>query len=301
MKRFIFLCLLTLMAYTPVQAVPSLSASPDVQAQHESFSFLKPLKKQLVKWNTLINREIPKRMKALKDNPSPAILLSSLLAALAYGVLHTLGPGHGKMVVATYFLTHGAQFWRGSLVGVQVAFSHVAGAVFLVFATDIAMRQLLTDPTAQIFWVRSISYSLIILIGIFMLIQAIRHGLGQNQGGATCGHCNHGHNTAGHTKRETIMSWCVGAIPCTGSLLILLYAMAHNMLWLGLAMVLLIAIGMALAMIAIGWLCILGKQKIIDRYFNRQKSGHIWQIGLEVLGALAIVSIGTLLLLTVVS
>lgn len=300
MKYVFLLCFIALSFGLKAQALPSLSASQAATEAPAVSSFLHPLKKKLVQWNTLINREIPKRMKALKDNPSPAILLSSLLAALAYGVLHTLGPGHGKMVVATYFLTHGAQFWRGSLVGIQVAFSHVAGAVFLVFATDIAMRQLLTDPTAQVFWVRSISYGLIILIGLFMLIQAVRHALGHNQA-HTCGHCSHAQIETGHTKRETIMSWCVGAIPCTGSLLILLYAMAHDMLWLGLAMVLLIAVGMALAMITIGWLCILGKQKIIDRYFSRQKSGHLWQIGLEALGAMAIISIGSLLLLTLLS
>jgi len=299
MKFILLFCFAFLALQPQAQALPSLSAPAEVQQQHEKFSFLKPIKKQLVQWNILVNREIPKRMKALKDNPSPAIILSSLLAALAYGILHTLGPGHGKMVVATYFLTHGRQFWRGALVGIQVAFSHVAGAVFLVFATDIAMRQLLTDPTAQIFWVRSISYSLIILVGLFMLTQAIGHATGKG-GGHTCGHCNHEHNNHS-TKRETILAWCVGAIPCTGSLLILLYAMAHDMLWLGLSMVLLIAVGMALTMILIGWLCILGKQKIIDRYFSRKKSGHIWQIGLEVTGALFIVGIGSLLLLTVLT
>lgn len=294
--RFLLAFLISLSILIPnSQALPSLSAPQEVEERHESFSFLHPIKKQLVKWNILINREIPKRMKALKDNPSPAILFTSMLAALAYGILHTLGPGHGKMVVASYFLTNQSQFWRGILVGVQVAFSHVAGAVFLVFATDIVMRQLLTNPEEQVFWVRSISYGLIILIGLFMLSQAVFHALGKGAG-STCGHCSANKH---RTKKETILAWCIGAVPCTGSLLILLYAMAHDMLWLGLAMVVCVALGMTLTMTVIGIVCILGKKKLIDRYISNSSSGHNWQISLELLGALVITSLGALLLSTV--
>lgn len=298
--KFLLILTLICMNFMPqTNALPSLSAPAEVEAQHQNFSFLQPLKKQLVQWNILINREIPKRMKALKDNPTPTVILLSILSALAYGILHTLGPGHGKMVVATYFLTHGAQFWRGVFVGIQVAFSHVAGAVFLVFATDIVMRQLFSDPEAQVFWVRAISYSLIILIGVYMLVKAGRHAIGKGAG-HTCGHCSH-HAHEHRTKEETILSWCVGAIPCTGSLLILLYAMAHDMLWLGLIMVFFIAVGMAFTMTLIGWLCILGKQKFIDTYLNKTSSSHLWKIALEALGALLIILVGTLFLLTLLT
>ncbi|MDD9912219.1 MAG: hypothetical protein OXR68_08320 [Alphaproteobacteria bacterium] len=296
MKFLLLLCLSFFAVLPQGQAVPKLSAPEQQEEARAGFFILKPIKQQLIKWNIVINREIPKRMKALKNEPSFWVVLTSMLAALAYGIFHTLGPGHGKMVVGTYFLTHGAHFWRGVLMGIQVAFSHVAGAVVLVFAADIAMRQLLTDPEAQIFWVRTFSYSLIILIGLFMLVQAARRLLGQQHAHSGCSHCNHQHDL----KQETMLSWCVGAVPCTGSLLILLYAMAHDILWLGLAMVFCIGVGMALTMIVIGWLCILGKKCVIDRYLNRTTKTHRWQALLEILGALFIMLFGVLLLSVVV-
>lgn len=52
-------------------------------------------------------------MRAIKQGESALPLLVGLLLAFGYGVVHALGPGHGKLVVATYFLSHDAQIGRG--------------------------------------------------------------------------------------------------------------------------------------------------------------------------------------------
>ena len=293
-------------------AIPSLTGGGDTQVesvqQPTGPAFLLPIRKAFVKWSMVVNREVPKYMGKLKKDPSPAVILSALFMAFMYGVVHTLGPGHGKMVVGTYFLTRGGHFWRGALVGAQVAFSHVIGAVVIVFVTDVALRQILTHPQDQFLWVRAISFGLIILIGIFMLVQALRHAFGAEHV-HTCSHCSHhdhghGHDHAhdhhkhdtGATVRETGLSWAVGLVPCTGSLLILLYAMAHDILILGLLMVFCVAVGMACAMTGIGVLALLGKQHVVDRFSKDSTHGHKWQIGLEVLGAIFIILIGSFFL-----
>jgi len=281
-----------------------LSAPVETVEKKPESNFLTPLKKQLVKWNILINKEIPKRMKELKDNPTPAIIIASIMAAMAYGILHTLGPGHGKTVVASYFLTNGTKFWRGAFVGAQVAFSHVAGSVFLVFATDLALGTILTNPEEQIFWMRAISFSLIIVLGCFMLFQAFLHMTGKG-GQSSCCSCNaHQNSVEQHShrsKKESILSWCVGLVPCTGSLLILLYAMANDILWLGILMVVFVALGMALTMTIIGIICIYGKKQIIDRITTDGSSGHSFKVWLEIAGAAIIISIGSLLLYSIIS
>lgn len=310
MKRVLTLCVLFLLMLAPAQALPSLKAPAAEPAAAENVSIFKPIQVKLLKWNAQINREVQKHMKALKDSPSPFVVLAAVFAAFIYGVLHTLGPGHGKMVVASYFTSHGAQFWRGVLVGVQVAFAHVAGAVFLVLTTDFAMRQILANTDQALYAMRTISFSLIFLIGLFMFWQAVRHALGKTTA-STCSHCDHAHHGehdhhahhTGHgkqqTKREAVMAWVVGAVPCTGSLLILLYAMANDVLYLGLIMVLFVAIGMAMTMTLIGWICIFGKQNILDRFFSLSASGHKLHISLEILGSIMIMLIGAALFLAI--
>jgi nickel/cobalt exporter len=295
--------LLALMLFTPTAySLPPLGAPKEAGVEQQKVenndTIFTPVKRALVLWNARINREIPKHMRALKNDPSPTIIGLSILMAFLYGVFHTLGPGHGKMVVATYFLTQGTNLWRGAFVGIQVALAHVGGAVVLVFATDIALKSFITDPTAHAYYLKTISYGLIIAIGGFMLFQALRHLLGYSKATHSCAHCGHGHSHKHKTKtkKEMLISWGVGAIPCTGSLLILLYAMAHNVLWIGFLMVMCVAIGMAITMTLIGVLCIIGKKHIVDRYLSTKTQSHVWHIGLEALGASFIIFVGAMLM-----
>jgi ABC-type nickel/cobalt efflux system permease component RcnA len=224
------------------------------------------------------------------------------------------------MVVATYFLTQEAKFLQGVWLGVKTAFAHVGGAIVLILTTDIALRSVILDPETHMYLLRNISFSLIILVGSVMLIQAILHATGKvkNTGCAHCNHAAHAHSHKHehhhhdhshdhsnshdhshkhkHNKKETFIALSIGAIPCTGSLLILLYAMANDILYFGLLMVVFVALGMALTMIVLGLVTILGKKKLIDKIFNTTRHAHKGKIVLELAGALFIIAIGSLLL-----
>lgn len=280
-------------------AIPSLKAPEKVnEISVAETSFLTPIKKQIIKLSIMINREIPKRMKELKNNPSISVVVGSAFAAFLYGIVHTLGPGHGKMVVATYFLSHGAHFARGGWVGLQVTLSHVGGAVVIVLLTNITMKSIMTNPEAEVYWIRTVSYGLIIVIGLFMAVQALRKLLHKHDDVHSCGHCSK-HSNHNH-KKETFLSWCVGAVPCTGSLLILVYAMAYDVLWLGFFMVGCIAIGMAMTMMVIGLICISGKKHIIDKMSVKKEHSKI-QPTIEFIGACFIIFIGSVLIHTVLN
>jgi nickel/cobalt exporter len=178
-------------------------------------------------------------------------------------------------------------------VGSQVALSHVGGAVLIVLFTDIALKNIISNPETQALWVKGISYVIIMLIGIFMAFQAIQKMIHTHENVHTCGHCSKQHNHK--SKKDILLSWAIGAVPCTGSLLILVYAMAYDVLWLGLFMVICIAIGMAITMTAIGMICIAGKKNIIDRISSNKPNSKI-QSSLEFLGASTIIFIGYTLL-----
>jgi nickel/cobalt transporter (NicO) family protein len=62
------------------------------------------------------NRLIATHMRAIRDGETSVPLLIGAGLAFLYGVVHALGPGHGKLVVVTYFLAHEARVGRGLLM-----------------------------------------------------------------------------------------------------------------------------------------------------------------------------------------
>jgi nickel/cobalt exporter len=222
------------------------------------------------------NRLIAKHMKAIRDGDTAGPLLIGLVLAFAYGVVHALGPGHGKVVVATYFLGRDAQIGRGLMMGLQIAVYHVLSAIVVVALADLVLRQAFGSAPAEVAGVRLTSYGLIALIGCTMLAQAIRRSR-LRRAGIEVGHdcCGHGHGHAEHAHgsgsrggrraQEGALSLGVGIVPCTGAVLILLYALANDILLPGLLLVVAIAVGMAITMGALGMLSIFARNAVAAR------------------------------------
>ena len=251
------------------------------------------------------NRLIAKHMKAIRDGETAVPLLIGLLLAFAYGVVHALGPGHGKVVVATYFLARDARIGRGLLMGLQIAACHVLSAIVVVALADLVLRQAFRGAPAEVAGVRLTSYGLIALIGAAMLAQAIRRSRLRRAGievGRDCGH-DHGHGhqhgagdgVAGRAQQGAL-SLGVGLVPCTGAVLILLYALANDILLPGLLLVLAIAAGMAITMGALGMLSIVARTTVAAR-LERSGRGRRAAVAMasDYGGALLIMLIGMVL------
>jgi ABC-type nickel/cobalt efflux system permease component RcnA len=222
------------------------------------------------------NRMIAEHMRAIRDGETSAPLLIGMLLAFAYGVVHALGPGHGKVVVVSYFLSRDAQVMRGFMMGLQIAIFHVLSAAVMVALADLVLRQAFGSAPGEVAGVRLASYGLIALIGCSMLIQAVRRSRLRRAGIAVVDECcGHGHAHrhgpsgsgpgAGERAREGALSLGVGLVPCTGAVLILLYAMANDILFAGVLLVVAIAAGMAITMGALGVLSIVARNAVAAR------------------------------------
>ena len=99
--------------------------------------------------------------------------LTVLLASFLYGVLHAAGPGHGKMVVASYFTAKQKPLKTGILMGAVIAVTQaivaisVVGILFLVIGRS--QMQVMSDAN----WLELVSYAIIFGIGTYMTICAV--------------------------------------------------------------------------------------------------------------------------------
>jgi ABC-type nickel/cobalt efflux system permease component RcnA len=240
-------------------------------------------------------------MRAIRDGETSLPLLIALGLAFAYGVVHALGPGHGKLVVVSYFLSREAQIGRGLWMGLQIATFHVISALAVVMLADLLLRQAFGGAPAEVGGVRLASYGLIALIGCVMLVRAVRRSRLRRQGvevvDACCGHDlapghDHDHGRPAGRAEQGALSLGVGLVPCTGAVLILLYALANDIRLAGVLLVTAIAAGMAITMGALGILSIVARGVVAARIATSDSGGRRLAVLGEYGGALAITAIG---------
>jgi ABC-type nickel/cobalt efflux system permease component RcnA len=245
------------------------------------------------------NRLIAQHMRAIREGEGSLPLVIGAGLAFLYGVLHALGPGHGKLVVVSYFLSREARIGRGLLMGLQIAVFHVISAIVVVALADLLLRRAFGGAPAEVAGVRLFSYGLIASIGAVMLAQAIRRSEQRSAGivvadGCCGGHVGHDHRPAGAAREQMQqggLSLGVGLVPCTGAVLILLYAVANDMLFAGVLLAAAIAAGMAITMGGLGIVAVIARQAVASRIEPRAEGGRLAAVS-DYGGALAIMAIG---------
>ena len=221
-------------------------------------------------------------MADIESKPFSKAMLVGLTIAFLYGVLHTLGPGHGKAVIVSYFIGEGGSLRRGIWMGIHVATLHVFAAVALAIVTDVAVRQIGGSAPSSFRIARLGSYGAIAAIGAWMLWQSLPIARKRRSApeailypnltegvlapqkihrgwGCRCLDCVDPRGMGGW------LSVAIGAVPCSGALVVLLYGLANDLLGASLAMVGAISMGMATTLSSIGILAILGRQAIDRR------------------------------------
>jgi len=214
-------------------------------------------------------RDIGRYMAAIRDGTDSNALWIGIGFAFIYGILHTLGPGHGKTIVASYFVGGHAHVLRGLSMGLQIAVTHVVSAVVLVTIFDISYRQLLGGDPIQSVWIGLFSYGIVTIIGATMLVRAIRgtffahaghdHDHEHDHHGHDHGHHHHSHDW----REEGFLAFLAGLVPCTGAILVMLFALANGIVVAGVLMVVAISLGMAVTMAAIGMASILFRRMVL--------------------------------------
>lgn len=259
-------------------------------------------------WKTLpvrVSGVLTQAMGNLHSQRSTRAFLLGLLLAFSYGVLHTLGPGHGKAVIISYFVGKGGSLRRGLTMGVRIAIFHVLSAIIVVVLTDAVVRQAGGGTSDNYRIVQLMSYGAISIIGAWLLWKALKgknnphvtnseltlspdltqQVLGINpQPGELC-NCF----TCNDRQDGGWLSLAIGAVPCSGALLVLLYGLANNLLWPSVAMVLAISAGMAITLAWIGAMAIMGRQYAERRLGKRRQWLTRW---VRIVGASCVLLLG---------
>jgi nickel/cobalt transporter (NicO) family protein len=232
---------------------------------------------------------------ALRDiqSGSGSLALWTLIAVcFGYGVVHTLGPGHGKAVVVAYFLdgTRPRAWMEGVFAGSWIAFTHTLAALLLAGGLKAFASVGLFGALREVRNVEILSYTLILLIGLWRLWAGLTGRLHEHAHGD--GHDHHHHKPARRTLAGWLLLTAAGIAPCAGALIVVLLSLALGVLWAGILGVIAIALGMAITLAAIGMASMVAHRLIIGDGRSRE-IGRFTTIAASLI---VIATAGTLLL-----
>ena len=101
----------------------------------------------------------------------------ALLAAVSffYGFLHAAGPGHAKMLTASYFVANGGSYSRALAFAMKVGFAHVAGAFLLVLFSYVFLNAFLTNKVSDMAGAMTkISAVTIVCVSLYMIYAKLK-------------------------------------------------------------------------------------------------------------------------------
>ena len=257
----------------------------------------------------------------IKADGRAAFLLLGL--SFLYGVFHAAGPGHGKAVITSYLFATGETVRRGIAIAFASAFVQAFTAIAIVAVAVMVFRAAAQSMTVATQWIEIASYALIVLVGLWLLWTKTfggghhhhhHHHHHHDTAGDNPGHDHdhdHDHDPAHHDRGESPApsaparsSWmaaasavfAVGIRPCSGAIIVLVFAISQGLFAVGVASTLVMAVGTGITVAALATLAVSAHGFALR--LAGTDSVVAWRVvrGLEILAALLVVALGLTLL-----
>ena len=275
-----------------------------------------------------------KALRAMRDGNTLAAGLTLMFLSFGYGVFHAAGPGHGKAVISTWLLATENQLRRGILVAFMSAIVQAITAVSIVSVLYLVVASVGTAAKDVSGFLEATSYALIATMGGYLLWTGIKPILAANKAIAFAMHtpntsttkylipnqnfeivnfpdahgldcdCGHSHVpsagdlTASLTWYKAFsLAFAVGIRPCTGALLVLVFANTIGIYWAGVAATFAMAFGTFLTVSVVATIAVYSK-KLAERLAARDTRWLGWlTTGLRLVGGAGILIFGIILML----
>ncbi|MET0444702.1 MAG: nickel/cobalt transporter [Pseudorhodoplanes sp.] len=242
-------------------------------------------------------REMSTTIRAAKSDGSAVWTL--LAISFAYGIFHAAGPGHGKAVISSYLVANEETARRGIVLSFASAMLQALVAVALVAVLAWLLSSTAKTMCSAEKAIEIVSYALIAAFGArlvwtkgggFMralqakpepaMATAHHHSHGHDHGHHGHDHHHHDHGRdhvhdehCGHShgptpdqlagpggwQRGLGAIFAVGLRPCSGAILVLVFALAQGLFWAGIAATFVMGLGTAITVATIAVVAVSAK------------------------------------------
>jgi len=270
-------------------------------------------------------------IRAAKADGSAAYTLMGI--SFLYGIFHAAGPGHGKAVISSYLVANNETWRRGVVLSFASALLQAVVAIAIVGIAAVLLNATAKTMGNAVRVIEIVSYALIVLIGLRLLwvkgralLHLLRPGAHDHHGHGHDHHHGHGHahdhgHDHHHDDEEEASAWghahapepaelkgphwlrrgltaivAVGLRPCSGAIIVLVFALAQGLFWIGAASTFVMGLGTAITVATIATIAV-GARGLAGKLAQAKPgAGMLLLRGFETAAALLIVAFGALLL-----
>lgn len=112
-------------------------------------------------------------------------LITLLFVSFIYGIIHALGPGHGKALAFSYFSATKSSYSKAFIISLASAFVHIIGALILVSISVFILQSVLNSFVSDsVKILTQVSAIMIMLLAFYILLQKL------NNKGCSCSSCS---------------------------------------------------------------------------------------------------------------
>jgi nickel/cobalt exporter len=263
-------------------------------------------------------------------------------------MLHSLGPGHGKVIVTTYLATHPTKVKTSLILTVISSLCQALVAILLVSVLVWGFHASMQSVNLKAMFFVSLSFALVTVLGGLICWKAFRqifrsfypkklkvntvtpfklaanepikpfslksvvlapatptnaaHSDHEHHDGCGCGH-QHVVDADAINQASTLREYVgiiatIGVRPCTGAIMVLLFANMVGLYWMGVVSAVVMAAGTALTTSIIAVMTLTGKLLVKRYLMTGNQSNNSWKLagyGLQLFGGLLLVLFGLLM------
>ena len=277
----------------------------------------------------VFEQALTKSLHAVVGSPWAGLTLAGL--SFLYGIFHAAGPGHGKAVIASYMIANEQALRRGLVLSFLAALVQGFVAIALVSLLALVLHVTAQTLQGAAHMVELVSFGLIALLGFWLVwtkgrafVSVLKpppaaaphdhnphhdahhhaqddhhHGERSHNDHVHDEHCGHFHAPepatlgVGFSWRSAVMTvFAAGSRPCSGAILVLVFALAQGIYWAGILATLAMSLGTAITTGALASIAVLSKNLAVKLAGADNRRTELVLRGLESLAAVLVLIVG---------
>jgi ABC-type nickel/cobalt efflux system permease component RcnA len=333
MKRISIVAAVALALGAPALAYAASSpfgiATPDSPIGNGIGGPAAPLLLEAIRLQSLFYQKLTGALDTFSSDPHAGLWLVCL--SFLYGIFHAVGPGHGKTVISTYVLATGEKLVQATVMSLIASFLQAISAIAIIFAATTLFEATATEITSVTDKVEIGSYALVTILGLTLAAsrgrkfarewrqsrqvsssficddpeadfprKTWRNPLGLHRHGVDCGCFEAGRMVISRPRAsvkerlQAVVS--IGVRPCSGALIVLVFALSRHLALAGIMSVFAMAAGTAFTVAVVACLSVMARGVLVRLASSSGNARPWFGAGAELVAACVVFLFGLTML-----